>query len=47
MSSEANWSESSLFVIHFVNLYQQPVSSHLIGWQFEVGVTYFIHHEKA
>ena len=30
-SSEANWSESALFVIKYVNLYQQPRSSHLIG----------------
>ena len=26
-SEEANWSGSALFVIKYVNLYQQPVSS--------------------
>ena len=37
-SVEANWSGSPLFVINFVNLYQQPGSSNLIGWKLEVGV---------
>ena len=37
-SSEANWFGSSLFAIQYVNLYQQPGSSNLIGWQLEVGV---------
>ena len=37
-SKEANWSGSALFVILYVNLYQQPGSSYLIGWQLEVGV---------
>ena len=37
-SSEANWSGSALFVIQYVNLYQQPGSSNLIGWKLEVGV---------
>ena len=37
-SEEANWSGSALFVIQYVNLYQQPGSSNLIGWQLEVGV---------
>ena len=32
-SEEANWSGSALFVIKFVNLYQQPGSSNLIGWK--------------
>ena len=30
-SEEANWSGSALFVIKYVNLYQQPWSSNLIG----------------
>ena len=29
---------SELFVIKYVNLYQQPVSSNLNGWKLEVGV---------
>ena len=37
-SEEANWSGSALFAIQNVNLYQQPRSSNLIGWQLEVGV---------
>ena len=37
-SSEANWSGSALFAIQYLNLYQQPGSSNLIGWQLEVGV---------
>ena len=37
-SWEANWSGSALFAIKYVNLYQQPGSSHLIGWKLEVGV---------
>ena len=37
-SEEANWSGSALFVIQYVNLYQQPGSSFLIGWKFETGV---------
>ena len=36
--AEANWSGSALFVIKYVNLYQQPGSSNLIGWKLEVGV---------
>ena len=35
---EANWSGSAQFVIQYVNLYQQPGSSNLIGWKLEVGV---------
>ena len=35
---EANWSGSVLFVIQYVNLYQQTGSSNLIGWKLEVGV---------
>ena len=37
-SKEANWYRSALFVIQYVNLYQQAWSSNLIGWQLEVGV---------
>ena len=32
-SEEANWSGPSLFVIKYMNLYQQPGSSNLIGWK--------------
>ena len=38
VSEEANWSGSTLFVIQYVNLYQQSGSNNLIGWQLEVGV---------
>ena len=38
-SEEANWSGSALFVIQYVNLYQQLGSSNLTGWQLEVGVS--------
>ena len=37
-SEEANWSGSALFVNKNDNLYQQPVSSNLIGWKLELGV---------
>ena len=37
-SEEANWSGSALFVIKYVNFYQKPGSSNLIGWKLEVGV---------
>ena len=37
-SSEANWSVPALFVIKYVNLYQQPWARNLTGWQLEVGV---------
>ena len=37
-SKEANWSGSALFVIKYVNSYQQAGSSNLIGWKLEVGV---------
>ena len=36
-SEEANWSRSTLFVIQYVNLYQQTGSSNLIGWKLEAG----------
>ena len=32
-SSEANWSGSALFVIKYLNLYEQLASSNLIGWK--------------
>ena len=34
-SEEANWSGSALFVTNYVNFYQKPGSSNLIGWNFE------------
>ena len=37
-SSEANWSESALFDIKYVNLLQQSGSSNLIGCKLEVGL---------
>ena len=37
-SDEANWSGSTLFVIKYVNFYQNPGSSKLIGWKLEVGM---------
>ena len=37
-SAEANWSGSTLFVINYVNLYQQPGSSNLIGLKLEVSM---------
>ena len=36
--SFTNWSDSTLFGIKYVNVYQQPGSSHVIGWKLEVGV---------
>ena len=38
LASEANCSGSALFVIRFVNLYQKPGLSNLIGLKLEVGV---------
>ena len=35
---EANWSESALFAIKYVNFYQKPESSNLIGLKLEVGM---------
>ena len=46
-SEEANWSGSALFVIKYVNFYQKPRSSNLIGWKLEMGVASFIQHEKG
>ena len=40
-SEEANWSGSALCVVKYVNLYQQPGSSNLIGWKLEVGVAIY------
>ena len=37
-SEEANWSGSALFVNKYMNFYQKPGSSNLIGWKLEVGV---------
>ena len=36
--AEANWSESALFFIKYVNFYQKPGSINLIGWKLEVGM---------
>ena len=48
LASEANWSGSALFAIKYVNLYQEPGSSNLIAWKWEVGVTsQFIHQDKG
>ena len=33
-SEEANWSGSALFIIKYVNFYQNPGSSNLIGWKY-------------
>ena len=35
-SEEAKWSGSTLFVIKYLNLYQQPGSRILIGWKLEL-----------
>ena len=40
-SEEANWSGSALFVIKYVNFYQKPGSSNLIGWKLEVGAAIY------
>ena len=37
-SSEANWSGFALFAIQYLNSYQQPGSSNLIGWKLEMGM---------
>ena len=37
-SEEANWSESAPSAIKYVNLYQKPGSSNLIGWKLEVSL---------
>ena len=36
-SEEANGPGSALFVIKYVNFYQIPISSNLIGWKLKVG----------
>ena len=38
VSNEANWSWSALFVIKYLNFYQKPGSSNLIGRKLEVGI---------
>ena len=39
---------SASFVIKYVNYYQQPGSSNLIGWKLEMGVaSLFIQHGKG
>ena len=37
-TEEAHWSGSTQFAIKYVNLYQQPGSSKLIGWKLGMGV---------
>ena len=37
-SEDVIWSGSALFDINYVNLYQKPGSSNLIGWKLEKGV---------
>ena len=39
-SSEASWSGSSLFVIRYMNIYQQSGLNNLIWWYSEVCVAY-------
>ena len=41
-SEEAAWSQSTLFFIQFVNLYEQTTSNYLVGWQSEMGVANLI-----
>ena len=36
-SKEENWSGTAVFIIKYVNFYQNPGSNNLIGWNFEVG----------
>ena len=38
LTSKVNLSRSAPFVIKYVNFYQKPGSSNLIGWKLEVGV---------
>ena len=42
-SKVAIWSGSTLFVIQFVNLYEQTTLSYPIGWPSEMGVTNLIY----
>ena len=47
-SEEANKTGSALFVIKYVNSYQQPGSSNLIGRKLEVGMaSKFIKHDNC
>ena len=41
-SEEANWSGSALFVVEYVNSYQQHEPSNLIDWKLEVGMAFLI-----
>ena len=46
-SAKINWSGSTVFVIEYVNLYQQW-SSDLVGWKLEVGMaSRFIQYGKG
>ena len=46
MPSFANSVDPDLFAIQYLNLYQKPGSSNLIGWKFEVGMSsQFIQHD--
>ena len=42
VSEEANRSGSALFVGKYVNFYQKPGSSNLIGWELKVGVASYL-----
>ena len=47
-SDEANWYGAALFAIKYMNFYQKPGSSNLIGWKLEVGVaSKFIQQDKG
>ena len=47
-TEEVNWSRFALFVIQFVNLYQQSELSYLFGWQLEMGMaSSFVQHDKG
>ena len=37
-SGDTNWSGSAMFVVKYVNMYQEPGSSNLIGWKLGLGV---------
>ena len=37
-SEDSKWSQSALFAIKYVALYQQPRSTNLTGWKLEMGV---------
>ena len=47
-SEEANWSGSAMFAIQYMNLYQQPWSSNLIGWKLDMGMaSWLIQQDKG